>query len=369
MKQAIVTVTTDLSTDQRVERSCHALVKAGFSVLLIGRQLKDSLPVNDQPYAIKRFKLCFNKGPFFYIGYNIRLFFYLLFKQADLYVANDLDALLATCLISKWKNKKLIFDSHEYYTEVPELVGRPWVKKIWKTVERYALPKADDVITVNDSIAALFSKEYHRHIHVIRNMSLYQTASVLTTKLALGLPDKPIIILQGTGINIHRGAEEAVQAMQYLPDKLLLIIGSGDVLHELKQISQTLSLKNILFLDRQTPQKLAEYTSIADIGLSLDKDNNINYKYSLPNKVFSYIQARTPILASALPEIRKIIEEYNIGLIIHKHDPEHIACMINDMLNDKHRLELWQNNLNFTAQTLCWDKEEIALQSIYKKYA
>lgn len=370
MQTVIVTVTTDLSTDQRVERSCNTLVKLGFNVLLIGRRLKDSMPMDTKLYAVKRIKLYFNKGPLFYTEYNVRLFFLLLFKKANLYFANDLDALLSTCLISRLKNKPLVFDSHEYYTEVPELEGRPLIKKIWKSIERYALPKAAEVITVNDSIAGLFAQEYKRDIHVIRNMSSFNSFNITFEKQTLGLPNKPIIILQGTGINIHRGAEEAVEAMQYLPDKLLLIVGGGDVIQQLKLLVQQLNLQeNVHFLDRQTPQKLFEYTAIADLGLSLDKDNNINYKFSLPNKIFSYIQARTPVLASALPELQKIVDNYKIGMIINDHNPRHIADMINFMLNDAIQLEIWQNNLNFTAQELCWENEEIKLITILKKYA
>lgn len=370
MQTVIVTVTSDLCTDQRVERTCNTLVKLGFNVLLIGRKLKYSMPMQPKQYTVKRMKLLFTKGPLFYAEYNIRLFFILLFNSANLYFANDLDTLLPVSLISRLKKIPFIFDSHEYFTEVPELAGRTFVKKIWKSIERFALPQAAEVITVNGSIANLFNQEYKREIHIIRNISPLCNLTTKATKQALGLPDMPMIILQGSGINIHRGAEEAVEAMQFLPNKLLLIVGGGDVIDKLKSMVQQLNISsNVMFLSRQTPDKLFEYTAIADIGLSLDKDTNINYKFSLPNKIFSYIQARTPVLASNLPELRKIIEEYNIGKIIENHSPRHIADKINEMLYDTNQLEIWQKNLNFTAHELCWEKEEIKLIAIVKKYA
>ena len=72
--------------------------------------------------------LLFNKGFLFYAEYNFRLFFLLLFSKKDILLSNDADTLLANFLASKLQNKKLVFDSHELFSEVPELVEKPFVK-------------------------------------------------------------------------------------------------------------------------------------------------------------------------------------------------------------------------------------------------
>lgn len=137
MKKAIVSVINDLVTDQRVNRNCLALNNAGYQVILIGREMKDSLEITKRPYQTHRMQLIFEKGPFFYAEYNIRLFFYLLFHSADLHFSNDLDTILPNFVISKITGSKLIFDSHEYFTETPELTHRPVVQKVWKVIESY----------------------------------------------------------------------------------------------------------------------------------------------------------------------------------------------------------------------------------------
>jgi len=323
----------------------------------------------DRAYTVKRMRLLFNKGPLFYAEYNIRLFLLILFKRADLYFANDLDTLLAMFLVSKIKGKSLVYDSHEYYIEVPELVGRPLVKKVWQRIEKSIFPKVQAAITVNDSIAALYEQQYKRTVHVIRNVSSYKVP-VHIKKQDLQLPEVPIIILQGAGINMHRGAEEMVQAMQYLENILLLIIGSGDVIPMLKKSVETLQLQQkVKFINKLPAHELAQYTAVATIGLSLDKDTNLNYRFSLPNKLFDYIQARVPVLVSALPEVEKIVRTYAIGEVLEQHTPEHIAYKIKMMLQDEKRLNQWKENLNIASEELCWEKEKIKLKHIITSYA
>jgi glycosyltransferase involved in cell wall biosynthesis len=180
--------------------------------------------------------------------------------------------------------------------------------------------------------------------------------------------DRHLVILQGAGINIQRGAEEAVLAMKYIDNTVLLIIGSGDIIGILKQLvlDENLSDK-VVFIPRQPYNELMAYTSVADIGLTLDKDTNINYRFSLPNKLFDYIHAGIPVLASPLPEIKKIIDQYEIGLLIDNHDPIHIASKIKFMLeiNSKEKLK---GNLEKAASELNWENEEETLKLVYSKY-
>jgi len=157
LKRILISVTNDLTTDQRVEKTCEALSEIGYDVLLVGRKLKKSLPIQ-RNYMTIRFRLLFNVGFLFYAEFNIRLFIFLLFTKKDLLFSNDVDTLLPNYIISKLQNKKLVFDSHELFSEIPELVHKKRVKNVWLFLEKTIIPKLQTVITVSDSIKKALSK-------------------------------------------------------------------------------------------------------------------------------------------------------------------------------------------------------------------
>ncbi len=369
-KIAIVCVTNDLVTDQRVHKTCLTLQKCGFFTIEVGRMLPESLPLQ-RPYVTKRFKLCFRKGPQFYAEYNIRLFFYLLFAKVDLIFANDLDTLPAAFLAAKIRKKKIIYDTHEYFTETPELVHRPKVQAVWQKIENFIFPKLQVIITVNDSIAELYKKKYNKNLQVVRNIPPTYIPSRLKTRKELDLPEnKHILILQGTGINKDRGAEEVLTAMQYLQNCILLIIGSGDVLPALQKITKELKLENkVIFKTKMPFEELRQYTCNSDLGLAIDKDTNLNYHFSLPNKLFDYIHAGIPVLASDLPELKKIINRYDIGYFLQNHDPKNIAATIEYIFENAERYKMLKSNTEKAREELCWENEEKNLLQIIQQYS
>jgi glycosyltransferase involved in cell wall biosynthesis len=190
----------------------------------------------------------------------------------------------------------------------------------------------------------------------------------IKTRKELNLPaDKKILLFQGAGINIDRGGEEMLLAMNYLEGVLLLFIGGGDVVATLKKMTTDQHLgEKVRFLPRLPLDELRSYTTVADIGLSLDKDTNINYRYSLPNKIFDYIHAGLPVLSSDLTELKKIVIGYNIGLIAEQHDPVYLAGKVREMLADEKRFDTWKENLKLAAAELCWEKEEGKLLQIFR---
>ncbi|MCR5646440.1 MAG: glycosyltransferase family 4 protein [Bacteroidales bacterium] len=370
MKRVIVSVINDLVTDQRVNKSCLTLQTMGYEVLLVGRRQRKSPPMDERPYATKRMKLLFEKGPLVYAEFNTRLFFFLLFHKANLLLSNDLDTALPNYFISRLKGIRMIYDSHEYFTETPELVDRPRVQRVWKRIEGFVVPKLKEMITVCDSIAELFEQQYGVKCHVVRNIPARAALPPKGDPQALDLPvDKHLLVLQGSGINIQRGAEELVEAMQYLDDCFLMVIGGGDVLPALKQMANDLHIDDrIRFLPRMPYQHMMAYTQLAELGFVLDKDTNLNYRFCLPNKLFDFIQAGVPVVASNLVEVGKIIKKYHIGLFIPDHDPKSIAATIRQGLDDAGQRALWHQGLSRAAEELCWENEQQTLIEIYKHY-
>lgn len=364
MKRIVLSVTNDLVTDQRVHRVATTLTNHGCKITLVGRLLPNSLTIQRE-YGTHRMRLMFKRSGLFYAEYNIRLFFYLLFKKVDILVSNDLDTLLANYLVSVIRRKTLVYDSHEYFTGVPEIQHRKFVLHAWLGIEKLVFPKLNHIYTVNNSIAKIYEGQYKKQISVVRNVPVKIKKENWPTRHDLGLPtDKKIIILQGAGINVHRGAEEALEAMCYVNDALLLIAGSGDVIQTLKKMAAGLEDK-VMFKPKMPYEELMGYTRNADLGLSFDKDISLNYRYSLPNKLFDYIQAEIPVLCSNLIEVANVVTTWDIGTIIESHDPIHIAKKINEILQNDNQLKVWKQNLSKASKELCWEKEETALMKIY----
>jgi glycosyltransferase involved in cell wall biosynthesis len=367
-KRIIVSVTNDIATDQRVLKVCGFLKKMGFEVTIVGRLRKDSLSDSVIAFKTVRFKLWFNKGVLFYANYNIRLFFYLLTHKSEWLLANDLDTLPANYLAWRLnKKRKLVYDSHEFYTGSAELVHRPRVKKFWERIESYIFPKLEKIYTVNESIANLYTAKYSKKIAVVKNVPLLKDRKASQSKKELNLPeDKFLVILQGAGININRGAEEALDAISKTENVLLIIAGSGDVIENLKETTKREKLEDkVLFFPKMPFEELMQITMLCDVGLSLDKNMSENYRYSLPNKLFDYIHAEIPVIASKLVEVEKIISNYEVGLIVEEVNTENIASCINLLKNDKNLLTTLKKNTKHAKTELNWQIEEKVLETIY----
>lgn len=355
-KTAIVCVTNDLSTDQRVHRTCMTLQKCGYWVIEYGRLLPDSLSL-ERTYFTLRKKLWFLSGPQFYAEFNIRLFLYLMTTNVDLIFANDLDTLPAAYFAAKLRKKRLIFDTHELFSEVPELVDRPLIKQFWKKVEDHILPKLPHSLTVCESIAKHYNRAYNIDMKVVRNIPNYNTLP--RTKKNL-FPGKKIIIYQGA-LNVGRGLEWVLDAMPLIDNAILVIIGDGDIKQKLELQVKTLKIEDrTQFVGKVSAEKLHEYTTSADIGLCLLENKGLNYFYALPNRIFDYIHAGVPVLATRFPEISAIVENYNTGTLIDHYEPEFLAKNLNDMLTNPMNTD----HFEAVAKELCWETEEKVLMEI-----
>jgi len=359
LKRILISVTNDLTTDQRVEKTCEVLSEIGYDVLLVGRKLKKSLPIQ-RNYKTIRFRLLFNKGFLFYAEFNIRLFIFLLFTKKDLLFSNDLDTLLPNYIIGKLQNKKLVFDSHELFSEIPELVNKQQVKNVWVYLEKTIIPKLQNVITVSDSIKNHYHNLYGISAIVIRNIPKIKKIS--QKNFEIDAEEKKVILYQGS-VNIGRGIELMIDTMALLDEYLFIVIGDGDILEQLNEKVSNLSLHNkVKFLGKKTPEELKELTPNATIGMSLEEDLGLNYRYALPNKIFDYLHANVPVIVADLPEMRSLIKKHPIGEILIERTPKTLAKTIINMTNISYEKEL-----KTAKKELNWSKEKEKLISIFSK--
>ncbi|MCY1720849.1 glycosyltransferase [Prolixibacteraceae bacterium Z1-6] len=361
-KRIIVSVTNDLVSDNRVHKVCASLQNMGFSVLLVGRKLPGSQTVK-RSYDTLRFRLLFKTGVCFYAEYNFRLFLFLLFAKADVFLSNDLDSLTANFLAAKIKGSELVYDSHEYFTEVPELIGRQKIQKVWEWLERKMLPKVKHAYTVCDSIAKIYSEKYGVDFKVVRNIPV---AKNFVSSKSESL--EKTILYQGA-VNIGRGLEQAILAMDYIENAKLIIAGDGDIKPDLEElvVKENLS-KKVEFTGRLSLEELSKLTRQADLGLSIEEDLGLNYRFALPNKLFDYIQAQVPVLVTNLPEMAAIVNKYKVGSITDSPEPKNLAKKITDALLNASKRKIWKENLKLAAQELTWEKEEKVLREIYSKF-
>lgn len=359
MKRIIVSVTNDLTTDQRVSKVCNSLVKMGFDVLLVGRKLTNSKPIN-RPYKTKRISLLFNKGFFFYAEYNLRLFFYLLFVKKSILLSNDLDTLLPNYLVARLQHKKVVFDSHELFSEIPELQHRSFVKRCWKLLESFLLPKINLGYTVSNSIANFYKEKYRVSFHVIKNYPVLK--EIRKSKFSFPTYNNKIILYQGA-LNIGRGIELMIDTMPLLENCLLVLIGDGDVKNELNEKVHKLQLQDkIKFLDKKVPNELHHLTPLADVGLSLEEDMGLNYRYALPNKLFDYTHAKIPCVVSNLVEMKHYVVQNSVGEILSERTPKQLAQILETVFKSD-----YNKALTTAKEKHRWQTEEAKLSLLFKQ--
>ncbi len=362
-KKLLFTVTTDLNHDQRMIRICTSLAAAGYDVTLVGRNLPSSQVLNNQPFLQKRLSCFFHKGKFFYLEYNLRLLFFLLFKKFDVITAIDLDTILPCFLIGKLKHKPIVYDAHEYFTEVPEVFNRPATKRIWEAVADFCIPRIKHCYTVGDGLANIFSERYGVPFEVIRNISVEKKA----VEVKEALPNRKIILYQGA-LNEGRCIEHYIEAMRYIENAELHLAGDGDLKYFLKKIVEKNQLENkVKFLGKLSPDALNKTTEGAYIGLNLLENKGLSYYYSLANKTFDYIQASVPALHPDFPEYQAIVKNYEIGVLVSSNTIQDIAKNINLLLHDTEFYNHLKMECDRAKEKYIWKNEEKKLIIFYQK--
>lgn len=335
------------------------MTRAGYEIILVGRKKKNSLPLTSQPFKQTRLFCFFEKGKAFYLEYNLRLLFFLLFRKMRGICAIDLDTILPVYCVSRIKKIPRIYDAHELFCEMKEIVSRPQIYTIWKAIERKTVPHFEFGYTVNEAIAREFRNMYGSEYEVIRSIARYNPVIQHAHK-------EKFILYQGA-VNEGRSFETLIPAMQFVNGKLV-ICGDGNFLTQARYLVERCQLEDkVIFKGMIQPEELKQITAQAYIGITLfEKDAKSNY-YSLANRFFDYIQSGVPQLCVDYPVYKEINNLHAVAVLINDLDSRNIANCLNDLLNDEDEWLRLHNNCIEASKELNWENEEIKLVSFYKK--
>lgn len=355
------TITSNLNIDQRMIRICSSLTAAGYDVTLICCKRIEKEKLVPKPYKQVQLTVWAQRGPLLYLSYWMSIFFYLLFKKADAICAIDLDTIFPVLFLSKIKGCKRVYDAHEIFTEMKEVVTRPKQAKLWNWIADFAIPKFPQGYTVGNYCAIYLKKRHGVDYPVITNATILRPLD--------SLPDRneaPFILYQGA-VNKGRCFEELIPAMQWV-DMPLVVCGQGNFWEDAKQLAKEYNVDHkITFKGWVAPEELWHITRKATIGLILLDDVSKNNVYSLANRVFDYMHNAVPQVSMNFPEYKAINEKFEVAVLLDAPlSPESIAAGINKLLGDKVLYDRLLESSLKARQHYNWQENEKQLVSFYK---
>jgi glycosyltransferase involved in cell wall biosynthesis len=271
--------------------------------------------------------------------------------------AIDLDTILACLLISKLKSVKRVYDAHEYFTELKEVISRPFIHRMWKAIEQFSVPQFKFGYTVSPGITNQFKQQYKRHYITIRNLPV-------DTPLRRTRAIEKFLFFGGM-VNEARGFEVLIPAMKKIPYPLI-IAGDGNFMETLKSLIQKHDVADKVILKGiVSPETLRDLAEQATLGIGLAEQEGLNQFLALPNKFFDYMHAGLPQISMNFPEYARLNEQYDIAVLIDRLNENEVAWQINAIMQDDALLEKLRRNCLKAKKELNWQEEEKKLLAYY----
>jgi len=288
-------------------------------------------------------------------------------KDFDILHCNDLNTMPIAFIIKKFYNKdiKIVYDAHEYETEVNGLSGIQ--KTITKKLENFLIKYADKIICVSDSIANKYTELYNipKPALVLNTPSYQKIEKKDIFRETLNISkDKTIFLYQG-GLSHGRGIEILLETFKLIDDKksVIVFMGYGVLEDMVKEASK--EYNNIYFHEAVSPDVLLDFTCSGDFGILFYENNCLNHYYCSPNKMFEYLMAELPVIASNLYEMKRLVEDNNIGIVAKQNTPDGLKEAIQEaLLLDKQKLHV---NIQKVKEIYNWQEQERVLLRVYEE--
>ncbi len=366
--EIVFSLTGDVGCNSRAQKQLRELVSLGASVavLHLGSDSVCGMPDGVSVRAIQRPA---GSGPRFFAAVHRRFSEAARAFQSKVYHASDLYTLPAMGRAASERDGLLAYDARELYPHVASTASRPWVRAVWRAVEHRHIRRADAVFTVGDAIADVLCRFYRiaRPI-VIHNVPDYaEPAPSDALRTMTGADVNTVLLLHQGNIQKHRGCSLLVDAMPSVEGAMLIFLGGGPLKEEMRRKVDRKGLAEwVRFIDPVPPAGLLSLTASADIGITLLKDTCLNHRLALPNKLFEYLMAGLPVLASNLPEVGGLVNRFKVGMTVDPVDTAALAETIQYMVDNTGARAKWAGNSRRVFSEFSWEKASARFRSAYQ---
>jgi glycosyltransferase involved in cell wall biosynthesis len=363
---------TNFKNDNRVYRMAKTLSTNGFSTTVVAWKKGDVLAKeNFNGVEVERIVVKSDqwKRSNIFIG-AIQYFEFAFraikkYRKVDAWHCNDYEAFVIGVLAKISRPKlKLIYDCHEL--ESHRNGKGSFMRFVIRSIENLFIPWTELVITVSPSIQEFYKKKYNlSFVALVRNLpNEMHVKHSNTLREKLGLNNNQRVFLYQGMLGKGRGIEVLLNAFQVreTANAVMVFMGFGPLKETIESFAS--ANENIFFVPAVSYAEIPLYTGSADVGVNSVEPTCLSYKYSLPNKLFEYIQSEIPVLTNPLPDCAALVKEFQVGRVIPSWDVNSINDVINDMLNED--LSLYQDSLKAAKKILNWEVEEQVLISAYK---
>ncbi len=291
-------------------------------------------------------------------------------EPADIVLAHDLNTLPVAALAARRLGARLLYDSHEVFAELP--AHSPLARRRWLLVERALLPRVEAMWMSSPGHAEVFAANHGVPVPPV----IINVPSMDPDPLAAGVPDlhteldldpELAIALYIGGVYPHRPLRMVVDAVRELEDCAAVIMGPGlpSYMDELRGRADELGIADRVRVASAVPiADVVRYAAAADVGIIPFLNTSLNNFHGLPNKIFEYIAAGTPVVASDFPQLRAVIDRHQVGLTFDPDQPGALTEAIQGVLGDPERLAMWRANAAAAATQLNWEVESRRLLEI-----
>ncbi len=358
-QKALICFLGNIDYDTRCYNLYKSLTAEGLESRFIGFDwLTDGFTTKKGSKTVYRLS---KKSSFlFYLKFNILLFISSLKKDFNICFAEDIYTLPVMYLVSRIKRAKIIYDSRELYGFLAGLKKKKFVQWLVSLIEKTLIKHVDLVLVTGLKDKEILSDLYKiSNILVLRNLPLLKKDFLkIDLRNKFNIPsDKLILVYQGVILD-GRGLKILFDTLKDLNNFSLIILGGGEKINYYKKLSEDENLTGkVYFAGKIIQEELLNYTASCDIGISIIEDISLSYHYALPNKLFEYIMAGIPVIVSKLPQMVKIINEFNTGWIVDLNVTGSLTQLLREIDLNRAYIDKLRQNCSTAREILCWENE------------